>query len=225
MRARGLVLLKVIKETLFPSLCFGCEHVLSPQQRYFCDHCAARRKPIVTRHVSLGKSSSMVVHAVGVYDQPLKPLVTKKFSGSLKAARVMGQVMADYVQISDLSYDIVVPIPLHWTRYARRGYNQAVIAGREVARRSNKPLHILLARKKKTAFQFGLSSLERQKNLAHAFTSSWWYAYRMRECLEGKHVLLVDDLCTTGATLVQAAKVIQAYKPASIKALVCCRAV
>ncbi len=225
MRAPGLALLKAIKETLFPSLCFGCEHLLSVNQRYFCDHCAARRKPIVTRHMSLGKGSCMVVHAVGVYDQPLKPLVTKKFSGSLKAAHVMGQIMADYVQISDLSYDVIVPIPLHWTRYARRGYNQAVVAGREIARRSNKPLRILLARNKKTAFQFGLSSLERQKNLAHAFISSWWYAPRMREYLEGKHILLVDDLCTTGATLTQAAKVLQAYKPASIKALVCCRAV
>jgi ComF family protein len=123
------------------------------------------------------------------------------------------------------SFDVVVPIPLHWTRYAWRGFNQACEMGAAVAKARGVPLARFLARTRRTTFQSRLKADERRKNVSQVFGVNPWYRVMGDEVIRGKHVLLVDDLCTTGATLSQAAKIIAKHKPASITALVACRAV
>lgn len=90
----------------------------------------------------------------------------------------------------------LLPVPMHWTRRWHRGYNQAELLARALQRaRSDAPLMVntrVLRRRQRTAQQAGLSAPERIANLRSAFT--------LKGSLPGEHVVLVDDVMTTGAT-------------------------
>jgi ComF family protein len=97
--------------------------------------------------------------------------------------------------------DIIMPVPLHWTRLWARGYNQAGWLAQAIAKRLNKtyaPLTLL--RKRRTPSQNGLSSAGRRRNVEGAFV--------VCEDIAGKHILLVDDVYTTGATINACTKVL-----------------
>lgn len=162
----------------------------------------------------------MVVYALSPYQDPLKTLVLGKTKSLVLASRQLGELLCQLAPLELLSFDYCIPIPLHWTRYAYRGYNQAEIMANVIARRHNKEIVALLKRNKRTIFQSRLSLADRADNLEDAFTIR-------RSCdvtlFYKKHLLLVDDLMTTGSTLKAAARELLMLKPASITAIVACR--
>src|SRR3990172_9970365 len=99
----------------------------------------------------------MNVFAVSSYQLPVKPLVTKKFSGDVLASQQLARLMLSLTPIRKRTVDYLIPIPLHWTRYARRGFNQSY----EMAKVLSSDLHVpairLLARMRMTTFQWKLS--------------------------------------------------------------------
>jgi ComF family protein len=95
----------------------------------------------------------------------------------------------------DEKVDLVVPVPLHWTREFTRGFNQAEVLAREITRRRGLPCEKALRRVRSTGSQARMSRSERRRNVATAFT------VRRPAVIAGKTVLLIDDVHTTGATL------------------------
>jgi ComF family protein len=94
--------------------------------------------------------------------------------------------------------DLVAPVPLHWRRLLSRRYNQANLLARGVAKRAGKPLAPdLLARVRWTDSQGGLRAKERRNNVRKAFAVRPRWATQ----LQGKSVVLIDDVLTTGATV------------------------
>ena len=93
--------------------------------------------------------------------------------------------------------DAVVPVPLHPHRQRERGYNQARILAEAVGQINGRPVLELLVRHKPTAPQWRLSRVQRGKNLRGAFSGL--------PAAAGMNILLVDDVCTTGATLEEGA--------------------
>jgi ComF family protein len=94
----------------------------------------------------------------------------------------------------DDRYDFIVPVPLHWQRRWRRGFNQAELLAQEISKHRRIPILNALRRVKSTPNQAGLTSAGRRKNIAGAFQS------RKGIDLTGKRILLIDDVFTTGAT-------------------------
>jgi ComF family protein len=100
-------------------------------------------------------------------------------------------------------FDMVVPMPLHWARQWRRGFNQSELLARVVAKRIGSPLMRVIRRRRATPPQAGLSNAQRRTNVAGAFM------VRKRALVKDRHILLVDDVMTTGATLSACAAVLK----------------
>lgn len=211
-------------QVVYPSLCRTCQRIILPQS-VFCTACIQEIKPLVSILLPLTARLSMPVFTAGAYEGPLKSLVIKKFGGDMLASKQLAQVMLATMPFEQIKADIVIPIPLHWWRYAQRGYNQSVVMAKEIGKELNIPMKTLLMRNKCTSFQSRLNSEERRQNVSDAFTLHPWYQFKGVSQIHDKHIVLVDDLCTTGSTLVSAAKTLLSLNPASITAVVGCRAV
>lgn len=116
-----------------------------------------------------------------------------KYSRIKPLAGPLGKLIASAVP-TDQSFDVVVPVPLHWRRRLARGFNQSELLARAVARRYGAPVVNAVRRKRSTSAQAGLTHAKRRANVAGAFT-----VVRQR-AIESRRVLLVDDVMTTGAT-------------------------
>ena len=91
---------------------------------------------------------------------------------------------------------LIIPIPLHRRRYLERGYNQSQLLAQGISDQTKIPLDsTILQRTRNTITQTGLDQKQRLENVRHAFS------VQAQVSLKGKHILLVDDVLTTGATL------------------------
>jgi ComF family protein len=122
-------------------------------------------------------------------------------------------------QLKGERFDVVVPVPLHWLRRLERGYNQAAMLARPLAKQLRVPFSTRrLRRIRYTSHQTGQSATSRQENLRGAFAS--WPAHRIR----GLRILLVDDVMTTGSTCSEAARALKKAGAARVVAAVLARA-
>ena len=204
--------LKVWVHSLFmPSLCAYCKVFLFIPD-IFCTACKNKIFPIVSKQIDVTARFSMTVLAVSDYKDPLKKLILAKGWSDILASYQMGQLLCELPSLQHLDCDVIVPIPLHWTRYAWRGFNQADEIARVIQKKKNVPLCHLLKRVKKTAFQSTLVSSLRVENLKEAFVLNDIDVTHYKDT----HILLIDDLMTTGSTLRAAAKKLLVLKPRKI---------
>ena len=110
-------------------------------------------------------------------------------------ARRLAALMERAISI-DERFDAVVPVPLHWRRQWDRGFNQADLLARYIAKRRGIPVLQALRRKRATETQAGLAGAGRRRNVAGAFVLRSGPSAR----LKGGKILLIDDVMTTGAT-------------------------
>jgi ComF family protein len=156
------------------------------------------------------------------YQTPLiKHAITAgKFEHNFSALQALGKILAHY--LSQANYDpvttILVPIPLHHKRQQERGYNQVVEIIKYANQRVSLPYQILplLMRTKATKMQSHLAKSARLDNIKDAFV----YNSGPIDWSRVAHVILIDDVITTGATLASAATVLRGNLPPSVT-LVC----
>jgi len=131
--------------------------------------------------------------AVAYGELPRSLAIRLKYGRKVAIARTMARYMAPLV--SPNGEAIFVPVPLHWTRLWRRGFNQSALVARELSRRlaiASDPF--ALRRIKRTPPLKGMSRLQRRKAVAGAFRIA------DKAAVAGKTVILVDDVLTTGST-------------------------
>ena len=137
-------------------------------------------------------------------------------------AGVLGRLMTRLLASLDASVDFVVPVPLHRWRLWRRRYNQSALLAQTLARASDSTYRPdMLVRTRATPSQAGRNARDRRQNVRGAFR----IASQAKSALTGRHVLLVDDVMTTGATVRECARVLKRSGAGRVSVLVVARAV
>lgn len=233
-----------IGDVIFPPRCLACgtlveEHGPLP----FCPPCLAGfrfiRSPLCPRcglpfPVQAGgdhlcgecivtKPPYAVARAMGYYDGTMLTAIHRfKYRGNTGIGKILGRMLGDFAaEMWDMeAFSLVLPVPLHKSRLRERGFNQAVVLARELAKRFSLPLDILsLKRRIITAAQVGLGREERLANVKGAF------AVARPERIDGMRILLVDDVYTTGSTLLECARTLLKANADSVAVLTLARAV
>lgn len=165
----------------------------------------------------LGLQGFDAVYSYGSYEGSLRELVHLfKYNGVRPLAVTFGKFLAQALP-RDTSFDVIVPMPLHWFKQWQRGFNQADVLAREIGKKWNVPVRNLIRRKKATRPQAGLTNAKRRANVQGAFKI-------MRgKPLAGMQVLLVDDVVTTGATASACARVLKRAGAAHVALLALAR--
>jgi ComF family protein len=185
--------------------CLRCGDPLA--QDGFCPTCARTPSPLAS------------FRAAARYAWPLQQMILAwKNGGRRDLAEPLAQVFCQaFVSGNTFLPDRVLPVPLHPQRLNQRGFNQAEILASAVCQQNGWRLDShSLSRTRATPHQQGLTRRQRQTNLREAFS--------VQPNLRGEHVLLVDDVMTTGATLHAVALKLQAEGVASVSAIVLARA-
>jgi ComF family protein len=127
---------------------------------------------------------------------PLRKAIHKlKYHNNQVLGQAFAPLLAECYTTNKLEVDVIVPVPLHKSRYKERGYNQSTLLAKGLAKLISQPIDDkTLVRHRATRIQMNLKAIERRENVTNAFTCR-------ASPLADKIVLLVDDVCTTGATL------------------------
>lgn len=141
-----------------------------------------------------------------------------KYEGRSDLAYPLGELLRALCREVEVEADVVVPVPLHPRRLVERGFNQAALLARAVARETGARLEPrVLVRVVDTPRQAELRREERLHNVAQAF------AILKPSSVAGRRVLLVDDVSTTGATLEACRRALASARPASTRGIVLAR--
>jgi ComF family protein len=198
-------------------LCASCAATL-PRNRNACLRCAVPlAEPDVCGECQRRPPAMTETRAAFVYGFPLDRLAPRfKFHRDLAAGRLLAELMAD--EMADAPRpDAFIPVPLHRRRLRRRGYDQALELAKPLSRALRVPLLAnTLERRRATAPQSELDAAARQRNLRNAFAV-------VSKRPMPHHVVLIDDVMTTGATLRAAARALLFAGAQRVDAWVCAR--
>jgi ComF family protein len=206
-----------------------CRKCLSAPEPYAAEYrCITCAAPFVTPHpldddgrcglCRRGLSGFDAAFAFGFYEGPLRKLIQLfKYGNIPTLAGPLGAMVASALP-RERSYDVLVPMPLHWRRRLKRGFNQSKLLADVASRRLGIPVSAAVRRSKATPPQAGLTGAQRRANVAAAFVIA------RPESIRGKRVLLVDDVLTTGATAGACAQVLKRAGAVHVAVLTVARA-
>jgi competence protein ComFC len=204
---------------LFPDVCLLCRKLLLPEEKNCCSSCQAEFDPFSSPAVAEELLRRTIASHFGeefMFERgwcryqfhkksPLQQVLhAMKYEGLFTIARSFGSQLGEWMLAGEDTGDIdcIVAVPLHSLKKIERSYNQSEKIAEGIAQALQKPLRReLLVRKRYTVSQTGLSAQERKKNPEGAF--------QLGKGAVGRHVLLVDDVVTTGATMAAAASTLR----------------
>lgn len=182
-------------------LCLFCKEVKDKKLRYICEDCY---EFLEFRSEEIYIEGYEFVYCVLEYNKIIREhLSSYKYRNNPYYYKVFGDIMEDEIRDEEWirSIDYIIPVPLHRAKKARRGFNQSELLGEYLSEKLGiEILTDVLYKNRKTKSQQGLKGNERRKNLLGAFS------LKNEEKLKGKNLLIVDDVLTTGATLVEISK-------------------
>lgn len=198
-----------VLQAVFPSLCACCGEVLVQGERQVCLKCLGNvehtlytplddnpvERLLATR-MPLAHATAMLHFRQGNVTQQL--VHAMKYHDNSELCEAMGrQLGLDLLRSGRFDdVDTLVPVPLHWTRRLARGYNQCTLLCQGITQTFGRQVNTnALVRHRRTKKQSQRKASDRERNVSGAFS------VRSPDKLQGHHILLVDDVITTGATL------------------------
>jgi ComF family protein len=201
---------------LFPELCASCDKALNSGEVCLCTYCRyhlpktnfhlEKENPLVKQFwgkIPVNAAAACYYFSKGEKVQHLVHQL--KYQGKKEVGNFVGEAYGTDLRQSELfsSAEIVIPVPLHASKLRKRGFNQSDFFGQGVAKTMNIPFSAdALKRNLATETQTRKHRYERFENVDRVFEVG------KPELLQGKHVLLVDDVITTGSTLTACAEAI-----------------
>ncbi len=228
-----------ILDILFPPICVNCQKSLDKNELTVCQECLLKIHlntsffcPVCRARLAENKKtchlkSQYLLAAVGNYDDPvLQNLIQSfKYKSVKSLAPILTDLLIKYIKnvfsCSSLVIGqfIIVPIPLYPRRERERGFNQSKLLVEDLSKKLNLDFHEALVRVKKTLPQAQSKDIEeRVKNIEGCFKM------KNSELVEGKNIILVDDVFTSGATINEAVKILKQNGAKKILALVLAKA-
>ncbi len=213
-------MLRDLINLLYPNLCASCQEVLLKNENVICYNCMLdiprsyhyqdMENPIAKLFWGKIKLEMALSAFTFVKKGKVQRLIHElKYNGNTKVGELMGIELGkeiDKIEITD-KVDVVVPVPIHKKKLKQRGYNQSVFIAIGVAKVLTCEINTtLLKRAERSESQTKKSKYERWENVGSAFTLTDANQYK------GKHILLVDDVVTTGATLEACCKKLKEIK-------------
>lgn len=208
---------KAISKAQHNSLCSSCKDKIRWIHSPTCQKCGKPLEPLYVPHYC---PDCLQVHhfftkgfSCVEYEGEVKNLIYRfKYKEERYLAYAMAQMMVQQLKRYKLeTVDVVVPMPLYKKKERQRGFNQAYLLAKYIGKALNWQVdHQNLIRIKDTLPQNRLSPKERQKNLAGAFSIV------SKEAFQGKSILLIDDIYTTGSTVDECSKELLKCKPHAI---------
>lgn len=171
-------------------ICAGCGQMLgSNTNQILCKTCQAHPFPLKQ------------ICAATIFVEPISTIIHKmKYEGSFGLASNLADLMVSAWSEWEVPVDCVIPIPLHPARQKKRGYNQSALIAQHFSRQLGYEFAPdVLKRARFTVPQVGLNAEDRLKNVQNAFATE-------NRDISNRCILLIDDVCTTGATLTSAAE-------------------
>ncbi len=209
---------------IFPPRCVFCSRVLGGTEPSVCPRCAGvlpytaknEEECRDARKLQIGFAVSVI--APLYYEKSVRDaLLRYKFSGLFSHAPVFAHLIAEAVGRAVASGEMIAPelvtfVPISKTRFRKRGYDQAELLAKAVAAELGVPLVKAVEKIAETPAQSTLDEKARRANVVGAYRA----LPEAAETVHGHHVLLIDDVVTTGATMAEAAKTVSYLLPGSI---------
>jgi ComF family protein len=200
----------------FPKVCEGCGNLLFKNENTICTRCITNLpktnfhtyhdNPVMENFmgkVNVVSSTSFLYYAKAGNVQQM--IHNFKYHKKLEVGRILGRMFATDISSSPFfgSVKVVIPVPLHWSKIKTRGFNQSEIIARAMAGVLNTTVETdVLLRPFATDTQTKKSRIQRVENVSGKFQ------LKNEEKISGKHVLLVDDVITTGSTMESCAELL-----------------
>ena len=192
--------------------CFKCGYPfpadLDLGPRPLCPHCAS------------GECDLDFIRSACVYDDVSKNIMLPfKHASQLKYQALMSNAMINCLRDLDLDIDVVLPVPLAYKRLFRRGYNQATLLARPIAKHFDAILDVDSVLRKYRQDMGHKSSKQRRENVRGVFS------IKNIDNIRGKKILIVDDVMTSGATFYELNRVLRKAGASAVYAVSFCRVV
>ena len=199
-------IIDMLLDLLYPPRCPFCRRLLRKKEQLVCPDClrTLRRIPESAQRREL-KNITLAVAPLYYEGDVRASLLRYKFRGVTAYARVYADFIEKCIDENAISCDSITWVPLSRRRLRTRGYDQAELLARELAKRTGLPCERLLVKTVNNRPQSRTGSAEKRRaNAAGVYACPW------PEKARGKRVLLVDDIITTGATVSECARVLKA---------------
>jgi len=200
----------------FPKVCYACTSVLADNEKHICTVCR-HNLPVTNYHFEDNDTVKKMLYgrlkleqATALFKFQKKGNVQHllhnlKYKGHEAISKVLGEWMGNELKTIEKykSIDLIIPVPLHKRKLRTRGYNQVAKFGLEIAKSLNVPyIDNVLIKTSATKTQVFKKRIARWNNSQEMFTVN------NLDLIDGKHILLVDDIITTGATIEACANVL-----------------
>ena len=194
---------------IYPKLCLGCNNLLLANQNSICSSCLIELSTVGVANKSLNFFSINEYFSITYlysYNNPLvKELIyALKYKGQYRLGKLLGVELAKALINKGMStkIDAIVPVPIHKSKRRKRGYNQSFYIAKGVAEVLKVPLHEIVLKTTKGNTQTNKKRYDRWLNVSDSFHVA------ISNLDKSKHILIVDDVITTGATMESCAQAI-----------------